>query len=94
MNKNIKNSKEFEKEKEKEREIEEINILKNIRKEAFIPYIPPYENLKNSANYIFSSKTQKNTEVPISGIPGPSYYNPVIQSKKLSYNANSEKIWV
>lgn len=88
------NQGEIDFDREKQKELEEINILKNARKEAFMPYISPFNKIKNSANYIFKSKLPKMEEHKLNHIPGPSYYSPRLFERKNSFNVNMDKKWV
>jgi hypothetical protein len=57
-NKKIIFDKDREKEILKEKKLEEINLLKGIRREAFLPFLSPFNKLKNSARDVFLSKSQ------------------------------------
>ena len=94
LNKKIISDKDREKDIEKERELEEINLLKGIKKEAFMPYISPFENLKRSARSVFLSKSPRDDYLKINHNPGPGYYQSQKPENKVSYNWNSDKIWV
>jgi hypothetical protein len=91
--KRIINQREIDYDKEKQKELEEINILKNARKEAFMPYFSPFDNIKNSANFVFKSKKPKIDEIKFNQVPGPSYYSPRLFERKSSFNINMDKKW-
>lgn len=84
----------LDKEKIKQKELEQINILKNIRTKAFIPYFSPFKNLKNSANYIFNSRGPRIDFVDTNHNPGPNYYKPVFPEKKYSFLMKSDDDWI
>jgi hypothetical protein len=94
INKKIISDKDREKDIVREKELEEINLLKGIKKEAFMPYISPFENLKKSARSVFLSKSPRDDYLKINHNPGPGYYQPQKQENKVSFNWNSDKIWV
>lgn len=94
LNKKIISEKDREKDLQKEKELEEINLLKGIKKEAFMPYISPFENLKKSARSVFLSKSPRDDYLKINHNPGPGYYQSNKPENKVSYNWNSDKIWV
>lgn len=87
------NQGEIDYDKEKQKELEELNVLKNARKEAFMPYVSPFNNLKNSANFVFKSKSPKMEDMKLNHIPGPSYYSPRMIERKNSFNVNMDKKW-
>jgi len=90
----VMNEKERNKDKERQREMEQINVLKNVRKESFMPYFSPFKNLKNSANYVFSSKLPHIDYIKINPTPGPCFYEPSKIERKNSFNINLENKWV
>jgi len=94
QNSRIINEKDLNRDKEKEKELEQINILKKVRKEAFMPYISPFKNMKNSANYVFKSNIPNRDFIKIVKNPGPCYYEPLDFEKKNSFNVNLENKWV
>ncbi len=94
INKKIISEKDRERDREKEKELEEINILKSIKKEAFMPYVSPFENLKKSARSVFLSKSPREDYLKINHIPGPTYYQVNKPESKMSFNWNTEKIWI
>ncbi len=94
LNKKIISEKDRERDREKERELEEINVLKTIKKEAFMPYVSPFENLKKSARSVFLSKSPRDDYLKINHVPGPSYYQSNKPENKVSYNWNTDKIWI
>jgi len=94
LNKKIISEKDRERDREKEKELEEINVLKSIKKEAFMPYVSPFENLKKSARSVFLSKSPRDDYLKINHIPGPSYYQSYKPENKVSFNWNTDKIWI
>lgn len=94
INKKIISEKDRERDREKEKELEEINVLKSIKKEAFMPYISPFENLKKSARSVFLSKSPRDDYLKINNAPGPCYYQVNKPDDKISFNWNSDKIWI
>lgn len=43
---------------------------------------------------IFQSKSPKGTNLNNKHVPGPSYYNPNLWPKRISYNCNNDKYWI
>lgn len=94
LNSPVINEKDLNKDKEKAKEMEQINVLKKVRKEAFMPYFSPFKNLKNSANFVFNSKLPLRDFVKVNPTPGPCYYQPVKVERKNSFNMNFKNKWV
>jgi len=94
LNKKIISEKDRERDRAKEKELEEINVLKSIKKEAFMPYVSPFENLKKSARSVFLSKSPRDDYLKINHVPGPSYYQANKPDYRVSFNWNTDKIWI
>ncbi len=94
INSKIISEHDINKDKEKDKELEQINILKNVRKKAFIPYYSPFRKLKNSANYIFQSSSPSRDWIKLNDNPGPCYYQPALIDKRSNFNMNLENKFV
>jgi len=87
-NKNFYLEKVRERSRKREKESEEIDFLKIIKNEAFLPYVSPFVSLKKSAKSIPISNSPRKEKSKINKTLKPDSYQINKHEKKFSFNWN------